>query len=46
VKVCIKDCVVAYSVITVHYVCMKMNKRLQLHVVAYSVQMHYVFLAK
>jgi len=25
---------------------MKMNKRLQLHVVAYSVQMHYVFLAK
>jgi len=25
---------------------MKMNKCLQLHVVAYSVQMHYVFLAK
>jgi len=25
---------------------MKMNKRLQFHVVVYSVQMHYVFLAK
>jgi len=31
---------------TVYYVCAEMNKRLQLHIVAYSVQMDYVFLSE